>query len=122
MTGDGHDGEMVVACEAQIVDGTVTQVMKGKVSKFCLLYGPVPLELVVARKIIDRFALAQEYPVGVKSPGEIDKHFPDLRMNRDSSLETSLGFHARKSDDITLKIDITGCAQCSPRPPAKNIG
>jgi len=27
VAGDGHDGEMVVACEAQIVDGTVTQVM-----------------------------------------------------------------------------------------------
>ena len=27
VAGDGHDGEMVVAGEAQIVDGTVTQVV-----------------------------------------------------------------------------------------------
>ena len=29
--GDGHDGEMVVACETQVVDGTVTQVLEGKI-------------------------------------------------------------------------------------------
>ena len=33
--GDGHDGKMVVAGEAQIVYGTVTQVVEGKVPQFC---------------------------------------------------------------------------------------
>ena len=36
--GDGHDGKMVVAGEAQIVYGTVTQVVEGKVSQFYLLH------------------------------------------------------------------------------------
>ena len=29
--GDGHDGEMVIAGDAQVVDGTVAQVVKGKI-------------------------------------------------------------------------------------------
>ena len=47
MAGDGHDGEMVVAGEAQIVDGTVAQVLEGKVSQSCLLHGTAPLEFVI---------------------------------------------------------------------------
>ena len=47
---------MVVAGDAQIVDGTVAKVLEGKISQFFLLYRPVPLELVVARIIINGFA------------------------------------------------------------------
>ena len=31
---DGHDGKVVVASEAQIVYGTVTQVVEGKITQF----------------------------------------------------------------------------------------
>ena len=67
--GDGHDGEMVVAGDAQVVDGTVAQVVKGKISQFYLLHSTAPLEFVIPCKIIDRLSLAQEYSVGVKSTG-----------------------------------------------------
>ena len=67
--GDGHDGEMVVTGEAQIVYGTVAQVVEGKISQFYLLHSTAPLEFVIPCKIIDRLSLAQEYSVGVKSTG-----------------------------------------------------
>ena len=57
--GDGHDGEMVVAGEAQIVYGTVTQVVEGKISQFYLLHSTAPLEFVIPCKIIDRLTIAQ---------------------------------------------------------------
>ena len=41
--GDGHDGEMVVAGEAQIVYGTVAQVVEGKVPQSWILYSTAPL-------------------------------------------------------------------------------
>ena len=66
--GDGHNGEMVVAREAQVVDGTVAQVVEGKISQFYLLHSTAPLEFVIPCKIIDRLSLAQEYSVRVKSP------------------------------------------------------
>ena len=43
MPGDGHDGKVVVAGEAQIVYGTVAQVVEGKVTQSCLLYSTAPL-------------------------------------------------------------------------------
>jgi hypothetical protein len=74
LAGDGHDGEVVVFAEAQIVYGTVAQVLEGKVTQFYLLHSTAPLELVIPCKIIDRLSLAQEYPVSVKSTGQIDEH------------------------------------------------
>ena len=47
---DGHDGEVIIAGEAQIVDGTVTQVVEGKVSQSCLLHSTAPLEFVIPWK------------------------------------------------------------------------
>jgi hypothetical protein len=85
---------VVVAEEAQIVYGAVTQVLEGKISQFRLLHSTAPLEFVVPCKIIDRLSLAQEYSVGVKSTGQIDEHFSSPRMNRDAALETSLGICA----------------------------
>ena len=41
--GDGHDGKVVVASDAQIVYGTVAQVMECKISQSCLLYSKAPL-------------------------------------------------------------------------------
>ena len=41
--GDGHDGKVVVASDAQIVYGTVAQVMECKISQSCLLYSTAPL-------------------------------------------------------------------------------
>ena len=61
VAGDGHDGEVVVAGEAQIVYGAVAQVVEGKVSQFCLLHSTAPLEFVIPCKILDRLSLAQEY-------------------------------------------------------------
>jgi len=78
VAGDGHDGEVVVAGEAQIVYGAVAQVVEGKVSQFCLLHSTAPLEFVIPCKIIDRLSPAQEYSVGVKSTGQIDEHFPKM--------------------------------------------
>ena len=60
MAGDGHDGEVVVAGEAQIVYGAVAQVVEGKVSQFCLLHSTAPLEFVIPCKILDRLSLAQK--------------------------------------------------------------
>ncbi len=104
MAGDGHDGEVVVAGEAQIVYGAVAQVVEGKVSQFCLLHSTAPLEFVIPCKIIDRLSPAQEYSVGVKSTGQIDEHFPNPRMNRDAALETSLGICASQPDEVPFKI------------------
>ena len=36
--GYGHDGEMVVAGDAQIVYGTVAQVVEGKITQSCLIH------------------------------------------------------------------------------------
>ena len=87
MAWDGHDGEVVVAGEAQIVYAAVVQVLEGKISQFCLLHSTAPLEFVIPCKIIDRLYLAQEYSVGVKSTGQIDEHFSNPRMNWDAALE-----------------------------------
>ena len=106
MPGYGHDGEMVVAGQAQIVYGTVAQVVEGKVTQFYLLHSTAPLEFVIPCKIIDRLSLAQEYSVSVKSTGQIDEHFPNPRMNRDASLETSLGICARQPYEVRFKIDL----------------
>ena len=106
MAGDGHDGEMVVAGDAQVVDGTVAQVVEGKVSQSCLLHGTAPLEFVVPCKILNRLSPAQEYSVRVKSTGQIDEHFPNPRMNRDPSLKTILGICARQPYEVPFKIDL----------------
>ena len=45
--GDGHDGEVVVAGDAQIVYGTVAQVLEGKISQSHLLHSTAPLEFVI---------------------------------------------------------------------------
>jgi len=95
---------MVVAGEAQIVYGTVAQVVEGKISQFYLLYSTAPLEFVIPCKIFDRLSLAQEYPVSVKSTGQIDEHFPNPRMNWDAALETSLGICASQPDEVPFKI------------------
>ena len=63
MSGDVHDGEMVVTGEAQIDYGTVAQVVEGKISQFYLLHSTASLEFVIPCKIIDRLSLAQEYSV-----------------------------------------------------------
>ena len=60
MAGDGHDGEVVVAGEAQIVYGAVAQVVEGKVTQSCLLHSTAPLEFVIPCKILDRLSLAQK--------------------------------------------------------------
>ena len=86
MAGDGHNGEMVVAREAQVVDGTVAQVLEGKVSQSCLLHGTAPLEFVIPCIILDRLSIAQEYSVRVKSPRQIDEHFPNPGVNRYAAL------------------------------------
>ena len=106
MAGDGHDGEVVVAGEAQIVYGAVAQVVEGKVSQFCLLHSTAPLEFVIPCKILDRPPPAQKNSVGVKSTGQIVKHFPNPRMNRDSALETSLGICASQPYEVPFKIDL----------------
>ena len=106
MAGDGHDGEMVVAGEAQIVYGTVAQVVEGKVSQFYLLHSTAPLEFVIPCKIIDRLPSAQENSVSMKSTGQIDEHFPNPRMNRYAALETSLGICASQPYEVPFKIDL----------------
>ena len=92
--------------EAQIVYGTVAQVLEGKVTQSCLLYSTAPLEFVIPCKIFDRLSLVQEYPVSVKSTGQIDEHFPNPRMNRDAALETSLGICARQPYEVPFKINL----------------
>ena len=106
VAGDGHDGEMVVAGEAQIVYGAVAQVVEGKVSQFCLLHSTAPLEFVIPCKIIDGLSIAQEYSVGVKSTGQIDEHFPHPRVNRYAALWTILGICARQPYEVPFKIDL----------------
>ena len=96
MAGDGHDGEVVVAGEAQIVYGAVAQVVEGKVTQSCLLHSTAPLEFVIPCKILDRLSLAQKNSVSVKFTGQIAEHFQNQRMNRDPSLKTILGICARQ--------------------------
>ena len=100
MAGDGHDGEVVVSAEAQIVYGTVAQVVEGKVTQSCLLYSTAPLEFVIPCKILVRLSLAHEYSVDVKSTGQIDEHFPNTRMNWDAAFSTILGISARQPNEV----------------------
>ena len=106
VAGDGHDGEVVVAGEAQIVYGTVAQVVEGKVTQFYLLHSTAPLEFVIPCKIIDRLPPAQENSVRVKSTGQIDEHFPNPMVNRYAALWTILGICARQPYEVPFKIDL----------------
>ena len=106
VSGDGHDGEVVIAGEPQVVECTVPEIMEGEISKFRCLDRMIPLTLVVPCKVLDRSAPTQKNPSGVEPPGESLEHGPDTGMERDPPFEPGLGFLTPQADEAFSKVDV----------------
>ena len=106
VSGDSHDGKVIIAGEPQVVERAVSEIMKGEIPKFCRLHRMVPLTLVVPREVLDRSAPTQKNPIGVEPPGESLEHGPDTGMERDPPFEPGLGLITAQADEAFSKVDV----------------
>ena len=64
VTGDWHDGEMVISSEPEIVNRAVTKIVKSEISQSRFRYGFIPLALIVSWEGSDGFTTVEENTIG----------------------------------------------------------
>ena len=106
VTGDWHDGEMVISSEPEIVNCAVTKIVKSEISQSRFRYGFIPLAFIVSWEGSDGFTTVEENAIGSDPSWKTLKHYSNSRMERDSSFKTCLRVFSLQPDKILKQINL----------------